>query len=330
MPDDQVTFRPPPPSPRAPSFAERAATDNWEVAPMPPGAVLPRELEWGKSFREGFPPIGARNSAGGIMIPPNHDAYPPPPPDWETCAECGLVHYTVRFPNTQRRILRSCIRHSSLGLPCRHVRAHGADRCSKHMPELRTPQVRRSKLRNIAEDKAKKSLAKVKVEPLGNPLDHLADLAAEALALKQHFADVVGELRQIGSVSAALRTGDVDESMTLVEFLSRRDDHGYRFTDDKGAEQLDARVQLYERALDRAEKFLVDLVKIDFEERRTRLDEARVLLMMDYTQALIRGLGRDPHDPEVESLVRGLVPILNGERKELAPVIELDPLEDAG
>ena len=280
---------------------------------MPDDVVLPTGLEWGVPFREGFPPIGALGHAGTPRIPPNTDTYPEPDPGIEPCDECGLTHHNWRGH-------ASCAFHSNLGLPCRSTRVAESVACRKHGGN-QSLESQRLRKRRVAEKKAAKSLAKVQVLPLGNPIDHLSDLAAEALAIKHHFADVVAELRQIGS-PVHYAAGDDAENAELADLLNRRDGHGYRFTDDKGSEQLDARVALYERALDRAEKFLVNLVKIDFEERRTKLDEARVLLMMDFVRALVEGLGRRIDEPEVEALIRGLSPILDGEPRR--PLLELD------
>lgn len=249
------------------------------------------------------------------MIPPDLSRYPPPPEGVDPCDECGMVHYTIRGEV-------SCKDHTSLGLPCRKrplVEGHGL--CGIHDSSDRLPLARRARKRRIAQKQAAKSLSKIKITPIGNPIDHLSDLAAEALAIKQHFADVVAELRQISSPTARVG-GDDLENMELADFLNRRDAHGYRFTDDKGAEQLDARVALYERALERAEKFLVNLVKLDFEDKRIRLDEARVLLMMEFTKALVTGLGRQLEEPEVEMLIRSLSPILDGFPARTTPIIE--------
>lgn len=248
------------------------------------------------------PKVGDLNHYGYAMIPPDISNYAEPDPSIEVCRTCDMKHYDFRG-------LRSCAGHTKLGLPCRKWPSTGLEVCLKHGAQL--PDARRQSRRKIAEKKAAKSLAKVKIEPLGDPIDHLSDLAAEAIAIKSHFADVVAELRQIGS-PAHVGGDDLNENADLSDFLNRRDSHGYRFTDDKGAEQLDARVALYERAIDRAEKFLVNLVKLDFEERRTRLDESRVALMLDFTRALVIGLGLDINDPRVEALIRSLAPILDG------------------
>jgi hypothetical protein len=232
------------------------------------------------------------NRIGGpLWRPPRApEEYPRIDPT-RVCRLCSWEHVTLSGH-------MSCSEHvlgETAKLPCRGAPMVGT-LCKSHTPDAG---------KRLAGKRAQRSLAKVHVTPIGDPLDELQKLASEALALKDHFASVVAELRHVGG----------------AEETNARDQHGYRFTDDKGSEQLDARVALYERALDRSEKFLTNLVKIGFEEKRIRLDEARVVLMLDFTRELVRGLGHDLEDPAVELLVRSLTPILDGQPARI-PAIE--------
>lgn len=69
--------------------------------------------------------------------------------------------------------------------------------------------------------------------------------------------------------------------------LATLDPEDYRYTDDKGAEQLRSEVALHERAMDRAAKFATEIAKLDIDERRVRVAEVQTALL---AQALDRAL----------------------------------------
>lgn len=189
------------------------------------------------------------------------------------CATCGSTHP------------RGCVGHvdeeGSPLRPCSNWPMRGGTVCHAHGG--RAPQVRRAAERRLAEHAARASLADVVVDPIDNPLDKLAELAAEAWALKGHFADVVAQLRD-----------------------------QYRFTDDKGAEHLDARVVLLERAMDRCQKFLADWVRLGFEERKARLDDARAQLVRVAIAGVLGELGLAVEAPGVRGALERWLPVLDG------------------
>jgi hypothetical protein len=78
--------------------------------------------------------------------------------------------------------------------------------------------------------------------PLEDPVGALLRLATEIVAFKDFLAGRVAELRA----------------------------QEWRFTDDRGAEQLRAELSLYERALDRTARVLVDVNRLGLEERALR------------------------------------------------------------
>lgn len=172
--------------------------------------------------------------------------------------------------------------------PCQLPPMRGGRVCRSHGGAA--PQVRAAAARRLAEAEAAKSIADVVVGPIENPLDALARIAAEAVALKDHFANVVAQLKD-----------------------------QYRFTDDRKQEQLDARVGLYERALDRAHKFLTDWVRLGFEERKARLDDARAQLVATALRGVFTelrcpncGFGFDPESEHVLGALDRWMPILDG------------------
>ncbi|MFF0862342.1 hypothetical protein ACFYUV_11360 [Nonomuraea sp. NPDC003560] len=78
--------------------------------------------------------------------------------------------------------------------------------------------------------------------PLEDPVGALLRLASEIAAFKEFVAGRVAELRA----------------------------NDWRFTDHKGAEQLRAELALYERALDRTARVLVEINRLGLEERALR------------------------------------------------------------
>lgn len=196
------------------------------------------------------------------------------------CARCGLAH-------------ERCVGHRKDGKPCGRWPIKGGSVCVKH--GAGAPQVKAAARRRLANAEAMASLAEVEVVPIGDPLDALSELAAEAWAWKGHLGDMVAGLRD-----------------------------QYRFVDEdktgRRTEQLDARVALFERAMDRCQKFLADWVKLGFEKRKVRVDEIRAGLLAVAIAGVLRELG---HDPEADVVLRVLdrwLPVLDGAP---APVLEV-------
>lgn len=186
-----------------------------------------------------------------------------------TCERCGQAH-------------TKCTAHTRAGNPCRQNPVTGMTVCRMHGGS--SPQARKAANRRMARAAVERSLADVEVIPVGDPLEALADLAAEAVAWKGHLADVVAELRD-----------------------------QYRFTDQKGSENLDARVALFERAMDRCHKFLSDWVRLGFEERKAQLDDARALLVRTVLIGVLTELGHEIDTPATHDTLARWLPVLDGE-----------------
>lgn len=191
----------------------------------------------------------------------------------KACDRCGLTHDA------------GCTGHVDLEdgsiRPCRRPPIRGGSVCRSHGGAA--PQVKAAAQRRLAAEEARRSLAEVGVSPIDDPLDALGELASEAWALKDHFAAVVAQLRD-----------------------------QYRFTDDKGAEHLDARVALYERAMDRCQRFLSDWVRLGFEERKARLDDARAELVRVVLRGVLGELGHQLEEPAVRTGLERWLPVLDG------------------
>lgn len=125
----------------------------------------------------------------------------------------------------------------------------GQTRCRLH--GAKAPNSLRAGRRRLAEQQAVKAVkrAGVDVEAVADPVALLRELAAEAVALKEFFA----------------------ERLAALEELRYRSGSG---------EQLRSEVALYERSLERAQKFAADLARLGISERSVRVDEARVILLV--------------------------------------------------
>lgn len=133
------------------------------------------------------------------------------------------------------------------GSPCRLEAGWGTDHvgvgtCKYHLGSTRTHRARGKLM--LAERDAAASLAEIGYEPIGDPIEELADVAAQAKALMSFFANKVADL---GSL---------------------------RYRSEGGTEQLRAEVSLYERAMDRTAKLLEALGRLGLEEHRQARNDA--------------------------------------------------------
>jgi hypothetical protein len=137
------------------------------------------------------------------------------------------------------------------GERCRRAPIAGGSVCRVHggaAPQVKAKAERELAAKAVTAD-AMAVLALEGLEPVESPLEALAALAAESLAMKSALAARVNAL----------------DSMTN--------------TSGQGVESVKVEVALYERALDRGARFLDMLAKAGFEERRTALEEAEALMI---------------------------------------------------
>lgn len=163
----------------------------------------------------------------------------------------------------------------------------GVGRCRKHLGN--TPTVAKSAERERLENEARDALARLDVVPVEDPLTELKKLAGQALTWRDAIAEQVNKLTSI-------RYGT------------------------KQGEQLRAEVALFERALDRCERVLVSMARLNIDERLARISEARGKLM---TQVLLgaladAGLGAEVLDAVRPAMARRLRLAADGERQREA------------
>lgn len=70
----------------------------------------------------------------------------------------------------------------------------------------------------------------------------------------------------------------------LAAITGGDDDWRYKST---AGEQLRAEVALYERAMERANKFLIDMVRLGIADRKAKMDEARAMMLVTVIQNIL-------------------------------------------
>jgi hypothetical protein len=136
-----------------------------------------------------------------------------------------------------------------------------------------TPFKLRAAERRKQEAEATKAIQREGIAPLGDPVELLRDVTAEAVGLKDFFAARLKALSEL-----------------------RYEGHS--------GEQLRAEVALYERALDRSQKFLHDLARLGLDERQVRVSEAQVAI---FVGVISRGLAAAALSEEATMLVRASI-----------------------
>ena len=142
------------------------------------------------------------------------------------------------------------------GRPCTNPPVNGAAVCRMHggaAPQVKAAAERRLATRAVEADVAA-TLASEGLEGVSDPLEALALLASEALALKNALAARVNALTSITTTSKL------------------------------GVESVKAELQLYEHALDRAARFLDLVAKSGLAERRVQLEREQSLLVYEFMQ----------------------------------------------
>lgn len=142
-----------------------------------------------------------------------------------------------------RQARRCKARRSTDGEPCEAYAMSGALVCRSHGGA--SPQARRGSADRMAAEQALTELSRRGFAPVENPLEALALIAGEILAVKDIFRERVAQLRE----------------------------EAWRYGDAKGGEQLRAEISLYERALDRSAKVLADIARLKIDDRLTAITE---------------------------------------------------------
>jgi hypothetical protein len=174
----------------------------------------------------------------------------------------------------------------------------GVGPCHYHMGS--TPAVTQKYKEFQVVQGATKLLAKLDVAPVDNPLLELAILAGQAVAWKNAMAQRVNAImEELDREDAPVKVLD-DQGVVVY----RRDEGDIRYTSKEGTEQLRSEVLLWERAMARCESVLVNISRLNIDERLAAIDEATAATV---TKALLTTLQELEIDPEVRRQARKIV-----------------------
>ncbi|MCW2601684.1 MAG: hypothetical protein JWM02_3513 [Frankiales bacterium] len=159
------------------------------------------------------------------------------------------------------------------GVPCKRFAIRGGAVCPAHGGSAK--HVKRAARTRDAEAKAARLLTSVDAVPVANPLVLLAQVAGEAVRLKDVLGVIVDQLRP-------------EEIRSLSPF---------------GGEELRADLAAYERALDRVGKFAVNMARLNLDERLVAVNEALMAQLVQVIRGIVMDLGHSPTDPAVSAIV---------------------------
>lgn len=154
-----------------------------------------------------------------------------------------------------------CTATTRAGEQCRAPRVKGALVCRVHGGAA--PQVQRAAAGRVVEEEARRTFGRLAdhAVPVADPFTALALMAGEVVAWKDFCAGRIADLRDLSS------------------------------TDEKGAEQIDAEIALFERALDRCVSTLAAIAKLDIDARLARIDQMRADAVVRAVEAGIAAAG---------------------------------------
>lgn len=158
--------------------------------------------------------------------------------------------------------LSRCKGHSTTqnGAQCRKRPMAGQPVCGTHGG--RAPQNKASGATRTTDKKLRETLGRLTVVPVENPLLELQALAGEAKAWKELCAGLVSELKSL------------------------------RYSTD-GGEQIRGEIQLFERAMDRCERILTSVARLNIDERLVRIAEWQKAMVLDALTAGLAKVGVD-------------------------------------
>jgi hypothetical protein len=161
-----------------------------------------------------------------------------------------------------KRQARKCSGHRTDGQPCGAYAVNGARVCSAHGGQA--PQVKAKAEERIAEERIRKELARLDVVPVDDYLGQIALIAGQVIAWKDALAGKVNALSSL------------------------------RYEGTRAGEQLRAEVALWERALDRCERFLSAMARMNIEERMAKVTEAQAAMAQKALLATLGEMGFTP------------------------------------
>lgn len=156
-------------------------------------------------------------------------------------------------------------------MPCEGWAVNGSKVCSAHGG--RAPQVKAKAAERLVEQQIRRELARLDVAPVDDYLSQMALIAGQVIAWKDALAEKVNALTSL------------------------------RYEAETGGEQLRAEVALWERALDRCERFLTAMARMNIEERMTKVTEKQAAMVQDALALTFREMGL-PAEQQRDAQVR--------------------------
>jgi hypothetical protein len=163
------------------------------------------------------------------------------------------------------------------GQPCSKYAPRGGTVCRSHGGAA--PQVKAAvKARRVEQDIAK-TLGRLTIVPIHDPLTALAELAGEITAWKELAAERVAALKELASRN----------------FLS-------------GSDEVHAEIQVYERALDRCVHVLATIARLNIDERLVKISEQQAAIVKEALMGALddTGLPREQQREAAGHLARRL------------------------
>lgn len=158
----------------------------------------------------------------------------------------------------RKRQARKCSGKRTDGNPCNGWAINGGTVCGAHGGKA--PQVKAKARENLEDARVERLLYQYGADPCGDPIGALQRLIGRALSIEEALGAKVNELTSI------------------------------RYESETGG-QLRAEVAMLERAMDRAGRLLVDVARLNIEERLAKVTEKQAQMAMDALAAALQEMG---------------------------------------
>lgn len=160
---------------------------------------------------------------------------------------------------------RRCTAHKKDGTRCNNAALRGQTVCGSHGGKA--PQALAAGRDRALEQQADRYLRGItRFAPIDNPFLELLELAGRAKVWMERLSGIVGEMRE---------------------------DHIRYIADGVGTEQLDSRILLYERSIDRLGGLLTNIARLGIEDRLARIEEMKADAIVQALDAAVAEAGID-------------------------------------
>ncbi len=148
------------------------------------------------------------------------------------------------------------------------------------------PRVKNAAAVRVVEEKVRRKLGRITSAPVENPLEELSELAGKAKAWMATCEEHMAELERL------------------------------RYSTD-GGEHIRGEVVLFERAMEQCRKTLVDVARLDIDERLAKIGQRTAPQVIAYGDGVLTRLGIDPTSPEAMAAKAAEVAVLLGTQRKM-------------